>query len=244
MGTAVRGLVTHVVGVDGTSPEGWLVVELQGMRLEAIQQLATLDEVLEAAGEAEVVAVDLAIGHDDPEGTRRGGKRACDVAARDRYGDDRPDLPLVPPPSLLELDDLEAAQRVAEDRGWVQPTHGLWRLKDRLLALDQVAENERLIEVRTELSFEAMQRAQGREGQLPTPPHAWKGLVARLKLLAEEGLRPARSVGGVGHLSPKDAAGASAAAWTAHRIAQDEATSLLDDPPEDPRTGRLVTIWS
>ncbi len=220
------------------------MVELEDQRLVSLQQLGGLDEVLEAAAEAEIIAVDLAVGHDDPEGKRRGGRRACDVAAREVHGDNRPDLPLVPPPSLLALDDLEVAQEAAEDRGWVEPVAGLWRLKDRLSALDQVADDERLFEVRTELSFEAMQRSQGREGQLPTPPHAWKGLVARLKLLAEEGLRPARSVGGVGHLSPKEATGATAAAWTAHRIATGEAVSLLDTPPDDPRTGRPVTIWS
>ncbi len=220
------------------------MVELEDQRLVALRQLSTLDEVLEAAAEAEIVAVDLAVGHDDPEGNHRGGKRACDVAAREQHGEDRPDLPLVPPPQLLQLDDLEAAQAAAKDRGWVQPVAGLWRLKDRLSALDEVADDERLFEVRTELSFEAMQRAQGRDGQLPTPPHAWKGLVARLKLLADEGLRPARSVGGVGHLSPKDATGATAAAWTAHRIATGQAGSLLKDPPTDPRTGRPVTIWS
>ncbi len=236
--------MTRVAGVDGTNPEGWLLVELDGLQLESIQQLGTLDAVLEAASQAQVVAVDLAVGHDDPDGTRRDGKRACDAAVRERYGTDRPDLPLVPPPSLLELGSLDEAQAVAEERGWVAPTRGLWRLKDRLLALDEVAGDPRLFEVRTELSYEAMQDLQGREGTLPTPPNAWKGLVARLKLLAEEGLRPARSVGGVGHLSPKDAAGASAAAWTAHRIAHDEADSLLDEPPEDPRTGRPVTIWS
>lgn len=236
--------VPRVVGVDGTNPEGWLVVELEDQRLVALQQLDTLDEVLEAAAQAEIIAVDLAVGHDDPEGKLRDGRRACDVAARETHGDDRPDLPLVPPPSLLELDDLEAAQQAARDRGWVEPVAGLWHLKDRLSALDQIADDERLFEVRTELSFEAMQDVQGRQGELPTPPHAWKGLVARLKLLAEEGLRPARSVGGVGRLSPKDATGATAAAWTAHRVAADEARSLLDAPPEDPRTGRPVTIWS
>lgn len=234
----------RVVGVDGTNPEGWLMVELEDQRLVALQQLGSLDEVLEAAGQAEILTVDLAIGHDDPDGELRGGKRACDVAARETHGGTRPDLPLVPPPRLLEIDDLEAAQEAARERGWVEPTAGLWRLKDRLSALDRVADDDRLFEVRTELSFEAMQRAQGREGQLPTPPHAWKGLVARLKLLAGEGLRPARSVGGVGHLSPKDATGATAAAWTAHRLATGEAGSLLETPPEDPRTGRPVTIWS
>lgn len=236
--------MTHVAGVDGTGPEGWLVVELEDEHLVAIRQLATLEEVLEAVAEAEAIAVDLAVGHDDPDGSRRHGKRLCDLEARDRFGENRPDLPLVPPPSLLALDDLEQARARAEEKGWVAPSSGLWRLKDRLRALDAHAEDPRLSEARTELSFEAMQRGQDREGQLPTPPHAWKGLVARLKLLAEEGLRPARSLGGVGHLSPKDAVGATAAAWTAQRLASGEAVSLLEDPPEDPRTGRPVTIWS
>lgn len=221
-----------------------MTVTLEARTLRAIQRLDSFQEVLEVAEEAEILAVNLAVGHDDPEGTQRGGRRACDLAARERWGEDRPDLPLVPPPGLLAIEGLEEAQAKAREAGWVEPTGGIWRLRDRLAELDEHANDRHLHEARTEASFAALHDRHDPNTQLPMPPSSWDGLYARLKLLADQGLRPARSTGGVGMLSPKDAVGATAVAWTAQRLAAGRAQCLPAEPPEDPRTGRPVAIWS
>jgi hypothetical protein len=73
--------------------------------------------------------------------------------------------------------------------------------------------------------------------------HTWNGLFEWLDLLRKEGLRPARSLGGVGRASPDDVLDATAVAWSAQRLAGGSGASLPVAPSKDPATGRAIGIW-
>lgn len=230
--------MTRVAGLSGTrTPAGWVLVQLEDRSLGAIRLQPDLAEALDAAGEAEVVAVDLPIGHDDP----KGGVRACDERARAFVGPRSASVPRVPPLAVFEAADLAAAREQAEARGWPVPDEELFALADRILAVD-AAGDDRLVEVHPEVSFVAIREALGKGGTMEHPPADRRGRRERLELLYEADLRPARSLGGVGRASPMDVLEATAAAWSAHRVATGEAGTLPEDPPKDPRTGRPVAI--
>lgn len=230
--------MTRVAGLSGTrTPVGWVLVQVEDRSLGAIQLEEDLVSALGAAGDAEVVAVDLPIGHDDP----KGGVRACDERAREFVGPRSASVPKIPPLEVLRADDLEAARALAEERGWPVPDEELFALSDRILTVDDSGD-DRLVEVHPEVSFVAIREAVGEGGYMEHPPGDRRGRHERLELLYEAGLRPARSLGGVGRASPIDVLEATAAAWSAHRVAVAEAGTLPEAPPKDPRTGRPVAI--
>ncbi|MDX1611928.1 MAG: DUF429 domain-containing protein [Candidatus Thermoplasmatota archaeon] len=234
--------MTQVAGVDGVTREGYMVVTLEQGRLAGLTHVEDLPTVLELTEGAEVLVVNLPVGHDARSGTSKDGVRVCDLTARERWGERR-DLPLVPPFEVLEQATLEAAKERAQARGWPTPSEGLWHLREKVMALQDHAQDARLHEGRSELSYALLAQAHG-QGDAPLArPQGWAGTYERLKLLSQVGLRPARSTGGVGLLSPRDTLAASALAWTAHRISEGVAQPVPADPPVDPATQRPVAIW-
>lgn len=235
--------MSTVVGLDARRPEAWITVRLEEGSLKAITHHETLDDVLEEAREAEAIAVDVPIGHDDREGSKRGGRRLADVRARELLGDAAERVYWTPPPSVFELDDHEQALERAREEGWPEPEEGMFAGRKRLLAVNRRAlEDDRIVEVHPEVSYTALNEQLGGLGPLETYGRGPRATYERLELLAEVDLRPARSVGGVGRLSPRDVLEASVAAWSADRVARGEAQRFPKDPPEDPETGRPVAI--
>lgn len=216
-------------------------MRLEGDRLDAWEFFEELDALVAWAGDAEVIGLDVPLGHEDPRGTRDQGRRACDVAARRFLGRQASSVFHVPPPSLLKLEYAQA-RKVARQRGWLAPSVQLWNLRDNILAAEAAARRDpRLREVHPEVSFLALHRASGGEGPL-AGKHTWNGLFERLELLRAAGLRPSRSLGGVGRASPDDVLDATIVAWTAQRLTAGKGATLPERPPEDPRTGRPVAI--
>lgn len=232
----------RVAGVDGLlTPKGWVAVVLNEGQLQAIRLVKDLEDLLAEQKDAAVIGVNLPLGHDDPEGTRNQGRRACDRAAQEFLGDHEDLVPPVPPLSLFQGDDLEAAQRDAERAGWPQPDPVHWRARERILRLNEtVANDERFVEIHPEVTFTAIIRQlQGEQAKVKRRPKSWPGQYERLSLLHVAGLRPMRSYGGVGRSNPEDILAATAAGWSAHRVATGKAGSL---PPDPPRNGRGVAI--
>lgn len=233
--------MTITVGIDGWRPGqvGWIQIRLDDGDLDSAAFHPTFDDLLEATADADVVAVDLPIGHDDPDG----GRRRADRRARETLGPRREGIPWTPPPEVLQTGSLAQARILAEDRGWPAPTDALWKLRDRIGELDRAARSrERFVEARPEVALHVLKQERGGSGPLEHPPGRGQGRYERLKLLHEAGLRPTRSMGGVGKVGADDVLKATAVAWTAHRVATGEAVTLPEDPPEDPRTGRPVAI--
>jgi len=235
--------VTRVLGVDARQPDAWVAVELQDGSLAAIRRFDQLDELLASAGGADTIAVDVPIGHDDPEGNQRDGRRRADVAAREALGEAAERVFWTPPLGVFEADSYEPACQIAEEQGWPRPAEPMFAGRQRLLAVNEAAgDDHRIVEMHPEVSYLALNDARGEGGPLETYGRGARATYERLRLLAEVGLRPTRSLGGVGRMSPRDVLDASIAAWSAHRVAEGEAGRLPEVPDEDPQTGRPVAI--
>lgn len=239
-----------VLGVDGArvgTTSGWIVVEID----DALRGMAfhrTFNEVLAAAEKAgaQALGVYVPVGHED---ARDDGRRAADDAARVLLGSPGSNSVFsTPPPDVLACDDYEEACRFARKKGWVAPSRQLWGLRARIGQVEAALSARRVAvdvrEVHPEVSFARMARARDGPTELAYPKKSWNGLVQRLDLLNEVGLRPRRAFGGIGKVGADDVVDATAAAWSARRIAAGEAVPLPSDPPEDPRTGRPVAIWA
>jgi len=238
-----------VAGVDGArlgGQPGWAMVGLRGGALASTAFHASFRDVLaeaEAAG-AEVIAVDIPIGHEDPDGKRNGGRRACDLAARAWLGPRRASVFLVPPLDVLSSPTYAQARALARGRGVLAPSAQVWGLRAAIAEVGVCARADGPVrEVHPEAAFQAMLQQRAPGAHLARAKRTLEGLNERLALLHAEGLRPARSTGGGGRLSPDDVLDATAAAWSAARIAEGRALTFPAEPPRDPRTGRPVAIW-
>lgn len=234
--------VATVLGVDARRPDAWVTVELRDGSLASIARHDSLEQVLAEAEAAEVVAVDVPIGHDDRHGDD-GGRRAADRAARDALGEAAERVFWTPPPAVFDQPDHEAACELAEERGWPTPRKPMFAGRQRLQAVNEAAtRDDGIVEIHPEISYTALNELHGDGGPLETYGRGPRATYERLQLLAEAGLRPTRSLGGVGRMSPRDVLEASIAAWSADRDARGEAGQLPEDPPTDPATGRPVRI--
>lgn len=237
-----------VLGVDGARIAGkpvWVGVRLEDGKLREVGAEATLAALLADMEDATVVGVDVPIGHEDPEGAHGKGVRRADAEAQSLLGPRRSSIFLTPPPLLLACASHADAIALARERGLAAPSAQAWALRDRILAArEAAAKDARIVEVHPELSFQMLKQEQGGEGPLEHRKAGWNGLFERLTLVNKAGLRPARSLGGIGRASPDDVLDATIAAWSAQRIAEGKARSVPARPPRDPVTGRAVAIWA
>lgn len=232
-----------VLGIDARRPQAWVTVRLEEGALDAIGFHEDFDSVRSQLGGVEVAAVDVPLGHDDPWGEENGGRRQADVQARKALADAADRVFWTPPPDVFEVSSFEEACRLAREEAWPEPEEAMFAGRQRLATANGAAqEDERFVEVHPEVSYRALNEQVGNTGPLETYGRGPRATYERLELLAEVGLRPARSVGGVGRMSPRDVLEASIAAWSADRVARDEHGRLPRDPPQDPRTGRPVAI--
>lgn len=238
--------MTKAAGVDARQREGFWTVHLTDGSLDRIEHLESLEAVIDQIKDVDVLAVDIPIGHEDPDGTQGDGRRACERAARDRMGPaaDERILPM-PPPAVYNVDHYHQALALCEENGWPKLAKPIWHGQKRVQALTEASETtDGLVEMHPELSFTVMHELHGGEGPLEHYGRGWAALYERLELLHEAGLRPSRSMGGVGRASPKDVIDATAAAWSALRVARGQAVVFPKRPPKDPRTGRDVAFYA
>lgn len=232
----------RVLGVDARGRAPFWQACIEDGQVRRITPVEDLAEALEAPGDVDVLAVDVALGHEDPEG-EGDGLRACDAAARELLGEASDRFFVLPPPAVFEEATYHDALEACRARGWPKLEVPLWFASQRLEALARRAgEDERLVEVHPEVSFAHM--GTGEPAPLERYGDSWASLNERLEHLHAEGLHPE------GHLEehedprPRAALDACAAAWSAHRVAQGSARRLPEDPPVDPRTGREVALYA
>jgi predicted RNase H-like nuclease len=217
--------MVSVAGVDGCR-SGWVVVHDQRAAVHA-----TFAAVLEAVPDDTVVAVDMPIGLVDEH---RAGGREADRAARAQLGPKRNSVFSAPPRSVLGARSLPEARRRG-GRLTLQTLHLLPRVED----VDRVitpALQARVFEVHPELSFAAM------DGGRPVlaPKRTADGAEQRLVLLARAGVPvPERPTGA----ALDDLLDACALAWSAERIARDEARRVPDVVTFDRRGLRMDIRW-
>lgn len=241
--TELARLVVQVAGVDARRADGFALVRLRDGKLHAIEHHTTLVVLQEATREDAILAFNVALGHDDPEGTEHAGQRACERSLQAMLGPARERVLLTPPQVLLDASGYQAARRIADEHGLIEPPRPLWEARERLAELHGwAARDDRLVETHPELGFTLLNEQLGGQGPLEHGGRSWSAIHERLVLLKQVGLRPTRSLGGVGLSTPKDVLDATIAAWSAHRAATGQAVQVPERAPEDPRTGRAVVL--
>ncbi len=217
-----------VVGVDGWR-NGWVGITLTNGRFREAWIAADASGVLEAAGAADVIAIDI------PIGLSNTGTRACDRQAKQRLGRQAARVFLTPPRPVLELEPYAVANAACQERFGFGISRQSYALRSKILQVDAV-EDGRLHEVHPELAFQAMAGS-----PLPSKK-TWAGVSARRAVLAAAGIVVGEDLGDAGAVPVDDVLDAAAAAWTAHRIGRGDAEKVPDTQELD-HLGRPMAIW-
>ena len=188
---------------------------------------ASLDSLL-AAGTT-VTGIDM------PLGLLETGWREADRAARALLGPRRSSVFAIPPRAVWAETSYPAANRRCRELTGQGFSIQAWGLRAKLLEADRYRETcgHPLYEVHPELAFSAMAGT-----PLAASKHTGPGRDERLRLLALAGISiPA----GTPPALLGDVLDASAVAWSARRIASDQAVTLPAVPQHDPQ-GREIAI--
>ena len=225
-----------VVGAD-VCEDGWVFVRLENGAFASAEIYPDFDTGVAASHDAAVIAVDIPIGYPAPHAR----SRAADGLARRKV---RPltstVFPALHPEVLLEPDQPSASARSRDLIGkGVGST--AFALRDKMLEVSPIAaDNPRVYEVHPEVSFRKL------AGHPLTSKKKWNGHTQRRALLANAGIVIPDYLEHAGAAGPDDVLDAAAAAWSANRIAAEQANSL-PNPPEPNinghQNGRQVAIW-
>jgi predicted RNase H-like nuclease len=207
----------RVVGVDGTRG-GWVAIALVDGRFERDYLLTPVTTDFAEVGEAAVIAVDVPIGF---------GPRLADSAARALLRGAASTVFSTPTRALLE-------GAFGPGLGISSQSHALG---PRIVHVTDVAKTDpRIFEAHPEVSFRTMNGGLG----LQYKKKSAGGALERMVLLREHGIELAE-LDAAATAPLDDVLDATAAAWSAQRIARGEARSL-PDPPELV-DGQRVAIW-
>ncbi|GHG88106.1 DUF429 domain-containing protein [Streptomyces lanatus] len=222
----------EVLGVDACGKQGWVGIRLADGAYAGSLVDVRLDALIGRAGGVAVIAVDM------PLGLVEKGWRAADLGARALLRERRSTVFLVAPrPAWLESEFTAAGDRCQELTGQ-RLSRQAWALAPKLLEARACRlADDRIHEVHPELSFRAL--ADG------TPPayakKTWRGQHLRRSLLAGAGLVLPDELGEADRVPTDDVLDATAAAWSAHRIALGTA-GRIPEVPELDAEGRAVEI--
>jgi predicted RNase H-like nuclease len=221
---------TCVVGIDAYKG-GWVAVALRNQSVQRCDVYDRFRALLDDHPDAVVVAVDI------PIGLPVSGAREADALARRSVGPRRSSVFPTPPRPVLEAASYQDALRVARNLGAAGISKQSFELASKILEVDEIARvDDRVAEVHPEVSFRGM------AGQpLKHSKKSWNGASQRRLLLAQHDIMLPDRLGEAGFVPVDDVLDASAAAWTADRIARGKAVSL-PSPPEI-LDGRPTAIW-
>ncbi len=225
----------QVVGVDAWRG-GWVAVVLEDGLVSATRPAATLDQITDGNPDAAAIGVDM------PLGLVERGWREADRLGAARLGAHRSRLFMVPPRAVWEAATHEEA--VLRCRQLTDPPAGCsrqaWGLREKLLPANELWTRlpGRLFEVHPEISFAEL------NGGAPVAPSkkTWNGQMTRRALLARAGISLPDNLADAGNVPPDDILDAAAVAWSAHRIASGQASSL-PQPPQAGSGGAAIAIW-
>ena len=215
----------RVVGVDGCRG-GWLACTLtlgaNGSPDPDFVLHTTFSSILTC--DADVIGVDI------PIGIPGAGARAADAAARRFVGPRASSVFSTPPRAALTAATYEEALRRSRELNGVGLTKQAFGLRARILEVDGLADDERVVEMHPEVSFRQL------VGRPLASKHTPEGVRER-----EEAVVVACNTNVRGRVRPGllvDALDAVAAAWSAGRYARGEAFSLPRDA-----ANRVGAIW-
>jgi len=229
-----------VCGADGCKG-GWIVV-LHDLRANALtwRVVARLSDLIIAVDEPTLIAVDIPI--ELPEH----GTRACDTEARTLLGERRSSVFPAPIRAMLHAHSHEEACAIGREAEARALSVQSWGIIDKIREVDIASRGSavmrsRLVEVHPELSFRAL------NGGAPLA-HSKKdaeGRAEREKLLRAaygkvvDEAQKSRPPG----CQSDDLLDAFAAAWTAARIAREEAVTIPAEPERDETGLRMRMVY-
>lgn len=226
----------RVLGVDAC-PGGWVGVRLDDRRPAAYlgRDVDALVHTTEAAaGEVDVVAVDIPIGLPDT------GRRQADVLARQAAGPRRSSVFLTPVRGALTAGDHPTAVRINRELAGEGVSVQAFGLRSRILEVEGWVLSARrpVVEVHPEVCFAALAGA-----PLSTRKTTWSGAEERRRLLRRAGIALEGDLGpAAARARVDDVLDAAAAAWTARRYAVGTAY-CLPPHPEVFSDGLGSAIW-
>ncbi len=224
-----------MLGVDACKA-GWVGIALAGGEGSGYVAGTIKKVVAEALadGPLSVVGVDMPIGLPDQ------GRREADVLARRRIGPRWSSVFLTPVRAALE----QANHAAASARNRELANEGISRqafgLRPKVVEVDRWVRQVscRVVEVHPEVSFAHLAGA-----PLTTRKHTWAGARQRHQLLTDAGIVLNADLSDAGRQAAvDDILDAAVCAWTAHRVALDQAESL-PDPPQTFSDGLPCAIW-
>jgi predicted RNase H-like nuclease len=223
--------MNEVIGVDG-SRSGWVAVVLRDGRVHRAFAARDMDGMLEQAGEASAIAVDMPIGLlDGPT------PREADGLARAFVGPRWQSVFPVPPRPVLEAARYADAVALCRRLMIGSVSQQAWALRRKIFEVKRAATDPRVFEVHPEVSFRAMA---GR--YLRHPKRTWNGFTERHALLREQGIQLGATEGDLELAAVDDVLDAAAAAWSADRWARGVAVSLPAAASDGDRHAR-PRIW-
>lgn len=223
-----------MVGLDGCK-SGWIAAIAANGRLLAVEYYESARAALEAHADAAVFAFDIPIGLSEND------KRAADGAAYEFLPNRKSSVFNAPPQAALDIFRNGGNRAQASDESKRVAGYGVspyaWGLMKKIAEVDLIKDDAPIFEVHPEVSFTELAG-----GQRIQAKRTWNGLIRRWELLRAAGLVIPNQLGIAGDRgAPDDVVDAVACAWTAGRIAKDEACPF-PNPPE--RIGnRDVAIW-
>jgi predicted RNase H-like nuclease len=222
----------RVAGVDVWKAK-WVAIVLEDGQYEDVLVAGGLGPMLDALAATTAIAVDMPLGL--PVGRE---PRLADAAARGFIGPRRSSSVFPVYPRDVYMADGHAAAAVKSlsimGKSISQQAYAIGK---RLLEADAVTTGRpEVFEVHPEVSFCAMAGA-----PLTWSKTSWNGMYERVNLLGEQGIVLPMPIPMAGDAGSADLLDAAAGAWSAARIASDQASSL----PDPPQTvdGRQVAIW-
>ena len=221
-----------MLGVDGCRG-GWVFFRLVNGKFESARFYREFARGVDDSHDAVKIGVDIPIGYPHPPATQR----LADCQAHAMVGPRWRSVFPTPHPDLLEQP-WEVARQMSCDRFGRGLSKQSYDLKKKIIQVAAVvAVDNRVYEVHPEVSFVEL------AGQhLEYSKQTWNGHNVRRALLANHGIKIPNVLDDAKTVGADDILDAAAAAWSARRIAEGQATSL-PDPPECDGAGRRVAIW-
>jgi predicted RNase H-like nuclease len=225
-----------VLGVDACKT-GWIGILLSPgpVSAHAAAEIGDLVEDASNGGPLSVIAIDIPIGLPDT------GRRQADQLVRKAVGPRWPSVFITPVRPALEAANWASASALSLRLASEGISKQAFALSAKILQVDQWIRQTRhhVVEVHPEASF-----AQLAGATLHSPKSTWAGIARRRQLLAEAGIVLPDDLGPAGEKADvNDVLDAAVAAWTAVRVAQNQARPH-PDPPELFSDGLASAIWT
>jgi predicted RNase H-like nuclease len=231
------GAPRRAVGIDGTRG-GWVAVVVAGDRVTDVWHVTGLATVVERVG-AVPIGVDIPIGLIDRP------TRATDVAVRAQLAHTAASVFPAPCRSVVDayrsgaLADHDAATALSRRITGVGLSRQTWNLVDKVAEADALVEGGvDLREVHPELAFHL------RAGRPLAGKRTWDGVMARLAILRELGVRLPDHVEGGDRVPPDDVFDAAIVAWTVAGLHRPSGLRCHPDPPAEWDRARPIAMWT